>query len=72
MFQDHVVDENSTNVRLGRVLGCQAAFMIAKTGTTIKNTETIEEIGPMLVSGALDRTKKFRKASADIFAKFWS
>ena len=28
-----------------------------------------DEIGQMLVSGALDDTKKMRKAGADIFAK---
>ena len=31
--------------------------------------KTIDEIGQMLVSGALDDTKKMRKAGADIFAK---
>ena len=34
-----------------------------------KQTETNDEIGQFLVSGALDDTKKMRKASADIFAK---
>ena len=34
-----------------------------------KKTETNHEIGQMLVSGALDRTKKIRKTAADIFAK---
>ena len=29
----------------------------------------IDEIGQMLVSRALDRTKKIRKIAADIFAK---
>ena len=31
--------------------------------------ETNDEIGQILVSGALDDTKKMRKAGADIFAK---
>ena len=31
--------------------------------------ENQNEIGQMLVSGALDRTKKIRKTAADIFAK---
>ena len=31
--------------------------------------KTSHEIGQMLVSGALDDTKKMRKAGADIFAK---
>ena len=29
-----------------------------------------DDIGQMLVSGALDDTKKMRKAGADIFAKY--
>ena len=31
--------------------------------------ETNDEIGQIVVSGALDDTKKMRKAGADIFAK---
>ena len=31
--------------------------------------KTIDDIGQLLVSGALDDTKKMRKAGADIFAK---
>ena len=34
-----------------------------------KKTKKWNEIGQMLVSGALDDTKKMRKAGADIFAK---
>ena len=33
------------------------------------NEKTNDEFGQMLVSGALDRTKKIRKTAADIFAK---
>ena len=36
---------------------------------TTKKLEKKYEIGQMLVSGALDDTKKMRKAGADIFAK---
>ena len=32
-------------------------------------SEHLDEIGQILVSGALDDTKKMRKAGADIFAK---
>ena len=34
-----------------------------------KKIEKNDEIGQILVSGALDDTKKMRKAGADIFAK---
>ena len=34
-----------------------------------KKMKTNDEIGQMLVSGALDRTKKRRKTAADMFAK---
>ena len=34
-----------------------------------KKMKKYDEIGQMLVSGALDDTKKMRKAGADIFAK---
>ena len=37
--------------------------------TKRKTTETNDDIGQSLVSGALDRTKKSRKTAADIFAK---
>ena len=47
-----------------------------KTGKTIKKhilfmkkSENEDKIGQMLVSRALDRTKKIRKTAADIFAK---
>ena len=36
---------------------------------TKQKRKTIDEIGRMLVPGALNDTKKIRKASADIFAK---
>ena len=35
----------------------------------MKKSENLNEIGQILVSGALDDTKKMRKAGADIFAK---
>ena len=35
----------------------------------IKKKEQIDEVGQNLVSGALDDTKKIRKAGADIFVK---
>ena len=44
-------------------------FHILGVEKTTKKIETIDEIGQMLVSGALDRTKKMRKTAADIFAK---
>ena len=63
MLQDHIVDENFEIFRLGRVLGCQEAFLN-------KKKETNYEICQMLVSGALDDTKTICKAGADIFANF--
>ena len=41
-------------------------FLGSKSGRT---SENIDEIGQMLVSGALDDTKTIGKAAADIFAK---
>ena len=41
-------------------------FGVKKNENKLK---TIDEIGQMLVSRALDDTKKMRKAGADIFAK---
>ena len=38
-------------------------------GQKNKKTEANYEIGQIVVSGALDRTKKIRKTAADIFAK---
>ena len=35
----------------------------------MKKSEKLDEIGKMLVSGALDWTKSIRKTAADIFAK---
>ena len=40
--------------------------MWGQKNETIKK---IDEIGQMLVSGALDRTEKIRKTAADVFAK---
>ena len=40
-----------------------------KTKKTEKQMKKWDEIGQVLVSGALDDTKKMRKAGADIFAK---
>ena len=45
-----------------------SGFKKRKKRKQIKNWD---EIGQMLVSGALDDTKKTRKAGADIFAKSW-
>ena len=36
VFQDHPVDENFEIYRPGRVLGCQEAILVAKTGKTVK------------------------------------
>ena len=44
-------------------------FGVKQTKTLERKLKTIDEIGQMLVSGALDDTKKMRKAGADIFAK---
>ena len=47
-------------------------FHISGVKTTKQNKKQmkqIDEIGQILVSGALDDTKKMRKAGADIFAK---
>ena len=37
---------------------------------TKKTNDKLDEIGQTLVPGALNDTKKIRKASADIFANF--
>ena len=44
-------------------------FGVHKRKKTKTKTKKWDEIGQMLVSGALDDTKKMRKAGADIFAK---
>ena len=42
-------------------------FLVSKKNK--KQVDNLDEIGQMLVSRALDRTKKIRKIAADIFAK---
>ena len=44
-------------------------IFIFLVSTQTKKVENLDEIGQMLVSRALDRTKKIRKIAADIFAK---
>ena len=48
--------------------GKKLDFHIFGGKKTNKIRETLNEIGQMLVSRALDRTKKMRKTAADIFA----
>ena len=43
---------------------------MSRFATRKKTTKTNDEIGPTLVSGALDDTKTIGKAGADIFANF--
>ena len=76
MFQDHPVDENFEIFRLGRVLGCQEASLVAKSRNNYKKHYFHEhklgkwdELDQMLVSEALDRIKPIRKTTADIFAR---
>ena len=70
MVQDHAVYENVEVFRLGRVLGRQKnRKTIKKLAFSKKNSENLDEIGQILVSRALDRTKSIRKTAADIFAK---
>ena len=61
---------------MGRVLGRQEASLVAKNWKNykkshlfMKKSELLDEIGQVLISGALDRTKSIRKTAADIFAK---
>ena len=61
---------------MGRVLGRQEASLIGKnqenckkTHFLMKKSENYDEIGQIVVSGAVDQTKKIRKTAADIFAK---
>ena len=49
--------------------GNKLDFHILGVKKPTKKTKKWNEIGQMLVSGALDDTKKMRKAGADIFAK---
>ena len=49
--------------------GKKSEFHILGGQKTNKIKETLNEIGQILVSRALDRTKKIRKTAADIFAK---
>ena len=44
-------------------------FHIFGVNKNKKKTEKCDEIGQLVVSGALGRTKKIRKTAADIFAK---
>ena len=44
-------------------------FICLGSKNTKEKKQKIDEIGQMLVSGALDDTKKMRKTAADIFAK---
>ena len=70
---------NRTIYNLGMVSGPVLLKIKGTSGVSYfrglinKNNErqmkTIDEIGQVLVSGALDDTKKRRKAGADIFAK---
>ena len=45
-------------------------FQVSEVKQTKQKTENNYEVGQMLVSGALDRTKMIRKTAADIFAKY--
>ena len=45
-------------------------FIFVVSKKTKKKVENLDEIAQMLVSRALDRTKKIRKIAADIFAKY--
>ena len=49
--------------------GKKLDFHILGVNKNKKKVENLDEIGQMLVSRALDRTKKIRKIAADIFAK---
>ena len=49
--------------------GKQLDFHIFGVKKTTNSSKQIDEIGQMLVSGALDRPKKIRKTAADILAK---
>ena len=69
-----VPDGNFEIFRLGRVLGCQEAILIAEKPNNCKQihfSETIigkiNEIGRVLVPEALNRPTKMRKAGADSF-----
>ena len=47
----------------------QVIFIILVSNKNKKQVDNLDEIGQMLVSRALDWTKKIRKIAADIFAK---
>ena len=49
--------------------GKKLDFHILGVKKTKKKSDFFNEIGQILVSGALDRTKSIRKTAADIFAK---
>ena len=51
-----------------KIKGKSWIFIFLEVRNT-KNIGNLNEIGQILVSGALDDTKKMRKAGADIFAK---
>ena len=52
-----------------KIKGTSRIFIFLESQQRNNWNKQIDEIGQMLVSGALDRTKKIRKTSADIFAK---
>ena len=49
--------------------GKKLDFHISGVKKTKKKVDNLDEFGQVLVSRALDRTKKIRKIAADIFAK---
>ena len=53
-----------------KIKGSSWMFILLGVNKTKKKTKTNNEIGQMLVSGALDDTKTIGKADADIFANF--
>ena len=52
-----------------KIKGTSWIFHILGVNKNETKIEKLNEIGQMLVSRALDRTKKIRKIAADIFAK---
>ena len=52
-----------------KVKGTSWIFIFGGVKQTNKKMKMFDEIGQILVSRALDRTKKIRKIAADIFAK---
>ena len=53
-----------------KIKGTSWIFTFSGSNKNSKKIENNHETGQMLVSGALDDTKKIRKAGADIFANF--